>query len=47
MHQLIEGLEGENVLADDFVVYGKNHTDDEARAKKLGFTPKSRVEMGQ
>jgi hypothetical protein len=32
MHQLTEGLEGVDVVADDFVVYGKGHTDDEARA---------------
>jgi hypothetical protein len=32
MHQLIEKLEGVDVVADDFVVYGKGHTDDEARA---------------
>jgi hypothetical protein len=32
MHELIEGLDGVEVVADDFVIYGKGLTDDQARA---------------
>ena len=30
MHQLIEGLDDVDVIADDFVVYDKGYTDEEA-----------------
>ena len=32
IHELIEGLEGVEVVADDFVIYGRGQTDQEASA---------------
>ena len=32
MHQLIKGLDDVDVIADDFIVYGKDRTDEEALA---------------